>query len=114
MLCPGLVKLGLKCRNAANQPVRWVKICAKVCAGWESLSRSCKLVLLYLPRFLYVVVTLDVLVCTTGGEKCRIGGNEYNNRSICCNLNYMRREAFAAGGVQVEKFGNCRSEMQVI
>lgn len=107
--------MGLKCRNAANQPVRWVKICAKVCAGWGSLHRSCKLVLLRLPRFLNVVVTLGVLVCTsTGGEKCRIGGNKYGNRSICCDLYYVRGEALAAGGVQVKNLGKCRSEMQVI
>lgn len=62
--------MGLKSRNAANQPVGWAKICAKASASWESLPGYCKLVLLYHPGLLNTVVALGGLVHTsTGGGK---------------------------------------------
>ena len=45
--------------------------------------------------------------------KIRDGRNEYAIRSIRCDLDSMRREALAAGVVQVEDLGNGGFEMQV-
>lgn len=41
------------------------------------------------------------------------GGNEYSIRSIHCDLDSMKTEALAAGGVQVENLGNHGFEMQL-
>lgn len=38
---------------------------------------------------------------------------EYGNRNIHCDLDSVRSEAVAAGGVQVENLGNRGSEIQV-